>query len=136
MTSHIVPKISVICAGCRKFNDYHLLAIKLDQFCIAHKDANVEIVSGTCRGADKLGEQYAKEQNLKCKQFPAEWKKFGRGAGPIRNREMAKYASHLIAFWDGNKNRSGTWSMIQIATKLGLTVEIVQFAQSDQGNLF
>ncbi len=136
MNSNIIPKISIICAGCRNFNDYPLLAMKLDQFCLDNLDADIEIISGTCRGADKFGEQYAKEQGLTCRQFPANWKKFGRAAGPIRNREMANYATQLIAFWDGNKSHSGTWSMIGIANKLGLQTEIVQFAQSNQSELF
>ena len=136
MIHNSIPDIKVICAGCRKFNDYQLLAMKLDQFCISNAHANIEIVSGTCRGADMLGEKYAREQNLTCQRFPANWKQYGRSAGPIRNRQMAEHASHLVAFWDGNKVHSGTWSMIQIATKLGLNVEIVQFTQQNQGNLF
>ena len=136
MNPNIIPKISVICAGCRNFKDYSLLAMTLDQFCLDNLDADIEIISGTCRGADQLGEQYAKEQGLTCRQFPANWKKFGRAAGPIRNQEMAKKASHLIAFWDSNKSHSGTWSMIGIANKLGLQVKVVQFAQSNQSELF
>ena len=127
--------IRVICAGCRSFGDYKLLSDTLDSFLRIY-DFEMEIVSGTCYGADQLGERYAQERKLCCKQFPAEWKRYGRKAGPIRNRQMADYATHLVAFWDGNKTHSGTWDMIRTATKLNLHVEIVQFSNLNQNNLF
>ena len=135
MKTSIIADTRIIVAGCRAFDDYQLLSSTLNAHMRIY-DYDMEIVSGTCRGADILGERYAKEWNLCCKRFPADWSKFGKAAGPIRNRQMAEYATNLVAFWDGNKNRSGTWNMINVATKLGLHVEIVQFAQSSQGYLF
>lgn len=131
-----MSSIKLICAGCRDFCDYDLLVERLDRFRILREDDEIEIVSGTCKGADKMGEWYAKEHGLSCKRFPAEWKRFGKSAGPIRNRKMAEYATNLIAFWDGNKSHSGTWNMIVTAQKLGLSVEVVQSAQSAQSQLF
>lgn len=55
--------------------------------------------------------------------FPAEWKRYGRAAGMIRNQQMAWYATHLIAFWDGQS--SGTRSMIEMAKRDGLEVRVV-----------
>lgn len=125
----------IIIAGCRSFGDYKLLADKLDRYMQIY-DFDMEIVSGTCRGADQLGERYARERKLCCKRFPAEWNHYGKKAGPIRNRQMAEYATHLVAFWDGNKTRSGTWNMIKTAVKLDLHVEIVQFTSNlNQGYL-
>ena len=53
--------------------------------------------------------------------------KYGKAAGPIRNKQMAEFASQqtgmLIAFWDG-KSR-GTGSMIRLAKEYGLEVHIV-----------
>ena len=138
MNPYIIPLYQdtrVICAGCRSFDNYKLLSDTLDSFLRIY-DYSMEIVSGTCHGADQLGEKYAQERKLCCKRFPAEWKRFGKKAGPIRNRKMAEYATHLVAFWDGNKNHSGTWDMIRTATKLGLHVEIILFTQLNQGHLF
>ena len=60
-------------------------------------------------------------------KFPADWKTYGKTAGPIRNKQMAEFASQqtgmLIAFWDG-KSR-GTGSMIRLAKEYGLEVHIV-----------
>src|SRR5690606_6698690 len=75
----------------------------------------VEIVSGGARGADLLGEAYAKEHNYPLKKFPAKWGVHGKAAGPIRNQEMAEYSNALIAFWD--EKSKGTKSMIDLARK-------------------
>ena len=65
----------VIVAGTRYFTNYGLMCKKLDTLLCNLKD--IEIVSGTARGADSLGEKYAKEHNLFLKQFPADWNKYG-----------------------------------------------------------
>lgn len=85
----------------------------------------IQIVSGGARGADKLGELYAHTNLHSLKVFPADWEKFGKSAGYIRNEEMAKYADCLVAFWDG-KSR-GTKHMIDLAHKHGLQVRVVSF---------
>ena len=91
--------MKVIIAGGRDFNDYDLLCRKADK--ILSRQSEVEIVSGTAKGADKLGEMYAKERHFSIKRFPADWGTFGNAAGYRRNVEMAIYADALIAFWDG-----------------------------------
>ena len=79
-----------------------------------------EVVSGTARGVDSLGEQWAKTQNIPIKRFPADWNTHGRAAGHIRNAEMANYAEALVALWDGQSR--GTKNMIASAQKKGLKV--------------
>ena len=94
----------IIVAGTRTFDDYELMEKYLDKVLPTYDD-EIEIVSGHAEGADKLGERYAKEHNLKCAIFPADWKSHGRKAGSIRNSQMIEYASlktpEVIAFWDG-----------------------------------
>lgn len=114
----------VIIAGSREFNDYQLLVSKVNQILI-NRLPDVEIVSGTCRGADKLGEQYATEYNLSIKQFPADWNTHGKKAGYLRNVEMAKYADACIVFWNGTSK--GTKHMIDIATNRGLPLRIIKY---------
>lgn len=92
--------IRLIVAGSRTFNDYDLLKTKLD-FYLKNKDVTeIEIVSGTAKGADKLGELYAKANHINLKLMPADWA-LGKSAGYKRNEQMAKYASHCVVFWDG-----------------------------------
>ena len=110
----------VIIAGSRDFDDYDYLTQKVEH-CMRHV-SRFEVVSGGARGADQLGERYAKEQDLPLKIFPAEWDAHGKAAGYRRNREMAAYADAVIAFWDGYSR--GTWHMIKFGMKQGLSVWI------------
>ncbi len=110
------PRYKVIIAGCRDFDDYNLLKEKVTE---ALKDiGGCEIISGNAKGADALGERYAKEHQIPLRLFPADWDKYGKRAGFIRNTEMANNATHLIAFWDGKSK--GTKMMLQIAKEKGL----------------
>ena len=58
-------EFKVIIAGGRDFNNYELLKAKCDYYLSNLDEADVVIVSGAARGADKLGEQYAKERGYK-----------------------------------------------------------------------
>ena len=110
----------VIIAGTRNFTDYAQLCSFADEVLAEAED--VEIVSGGASGAAALGERYARERGHGLKIFPAEWKKWGRAAGPIRNAQMADYADALIAFWDGKS--AGTRDMIRKAEEKGLQVQV------------
>jgi hypothetical protein len=117
----------LIVAGGRDFNDYELLSKKLESFRVAAWEVadELEVVSGGARGADSLGERWAKENHVPCIVFPAEWNVYGKRAGPIRNEQMGEYADSLLAFWDG-KSR-GTGHMINYSKNNGLNVFIVRY---------
>lgn len=83
-------------------------------------DDITEVVSGTCRGVDRMGEVYAKTRKWPIKRFPANWKAYGKKAGPMRNEKMARYADALIVVWDGESK--GTKNMIKEAKKYGLRI--------------
>ena len=112
----------LIIAGTRTFSDYNLLQTTVD-FLLRRK-GEVEIVSGGARGADRLGELYARRHNIPLKVFPADWST-GRSAGIKRNAEMAAYADALVAFWDGESR--GTRNMIEEANKRNLQIRIVRY---------
>ena len=61
----------IIVAGSRNFSNYRWLEERLDFYIGRHQA--VQIVSGTARGADQLGELYAKNRGLPLERFPAEW---------------------------------------------------------------
>ena len=116
--------MKLIIAGGRDFSDYGLLKSSVDR--IIPIGANgVEIVSGCARGADALGELYAKENSVPVKKFPADWDKHGKSAGYIRNAQMAEYATHCICFWDGESK--GTKMMIELAKKKGIRCDIIKY---------
>lgn len=109
----------IIVAGSRDFNEYEFVARWLDYY-LGFIDGEIEIVSGKCKGVDALGEQYANDNNYPVKPFTADWNKHGIAAGPIRNQQMADYATHLIAF--PAKDSKGTKDMIKKATDKKLHV--------------
>ena len=118
--------IRLIVAGGRDYEDYDLVKAHLDTFKRNNMDA-VQIVSGAAPGADSLGERYALDESnsMGLTKFPAYWDKHGKAAGPIRNKEMAGYATHLMAFWDGKSK--GTKNMITTALGSGLWVQVVRY---------
>jgi hypothetical protein len=112
--------MKTIIAGSRTVTEYMtvLEAILNSDFTVT------EVVSGTARGVDQLGELFASDMQLPVKKFPADWNGLGKRAGYVRNTQMADYAEQLIAIWDGKS--PGTKHMIDIATKKGLAVYVQQ----------
>jgi len=111
----------IIIAGTRTFNSYDAFRKQLNE--IIDVSCQVEIVSGAAKGVDTLAIMYAEENSHKLKLFPADWEKYGKSAGAIRNKEMAEYGDMLIAFWDGESR--GTKMMIEIAKKKELPVIVI-----------
>lgn len=81
------------------------------------------VLSGTARGPDSFGAQWAKTMGIPVDYYPANWERFGRMAGFMRNVDMAKHAKALIVFWDG-KSR-GTGHMLTVANNRSLKVTVV-----------
>lgn len=117
--------MKVIIAGGREFADYELLKKVCNHMLSKTDQSSITVVSGGARGVDKMGESYAKEHGIECIVMNAEWDKYGKSAGYLRNQAMANISTHLIAFWDG-KSR-GTKHMIDIAKKDGLTICAIDF---------
>lgn len=115
--------MKLIIAGSRSFSDYNLLKHKLDH--LLQNQTKIEIVSGTAKGADRLGERYAKEKGYQLTRFPADWQKHGKKAGYLRNEQMAKSATHAVIFWDGQSK--GTNHMIKLAQTYQLNYRIIRF---------
>ena len=126
MVNTIKPTFKVIIAGGRDFVDYNLLREKVNNILVdkrlTHK---IVIVSGCARGADTLGMRYASENILDVDEYPADWDKYGKKAGYMRNVEMAENADALIAFWDGKSK--GTKHMIDIATERKLPIRVIRY---------
>lgn len=125
--------IFTIIAGSREFIDQYRLN-KVCNWIFAYKKiaySDVKIISGTCRGADVMGENFAKTYNIPIKRFPADWKLYGKNAGNVRNRQMAEYASVtngvLIAF--ANSRCKGTMNMINLGIDYKLDVFVVWYEE-------
>ena len=117
--------MKVIIAGSRHCTDRKLLdeAIRESGFKITG------VVSGGARGVDTMGEDWAAEHGVSIHLYAAEWDKYGRAAGPIRNQQMAKDsgAEALIAL--KSSEARGTASMIKEAKKAGLKIFVKEIPE-------
>lgn len=124
-------KYPIIIAGGRDFNDIRLALSSLKEFCKERnlKPSDIEIVSGTARGADSLGEFIATRKNISLIQFKPEWETYGNMAGFKRNEEMANYTSTnkggCIVFWNGSSK--GSLDMIKRAKDYNLDLKVVMY---------
>jgi hypothetical protein len=82
------------------------------------------VISGTAMGVDVMGERWAQEHNIPIERYPANWKKHGKSAGPIRNKEMSMVADACLVIYDGNSR--GSANMIKTAKEkeIGLMINI------------
>ncbi len=108
--------MKVIIAGSRQIEDFDILKKIINDM-----DWNItEVVSGGCRGVDEMGEKWAKDNGVDIKIFHADWAKYGREAGELRNREMAEYADGLLLLWDGKS--PGSSCMLRESAKANIKI--------------
>ena len=135
----MIDKFCLIVAGTRTFGDYDLLKEKIDRALLNHVGDEITIVQGEAKGADALAKKYAKEKGYEVKSFPADWGKYGKAAGPIRNRQMHEYASRFekrgcIIFWDGESR--GTAQNIELASEFGTQLVCVRYKEIEKENRY
>ena len=97
----------LVCGG-RNFSDRLLMRMILDQI---DSTSGIEVlIHGAAQGADRLAADWAKERGIPGLPFPADWKKYGNSAGPIRNARMLKEGrpDFVVAFPGGD----GTLDMV------------------------
>lgn len=91
---------------------------------------NVEgIVSGGARGPDKLGAEYARKHSIPVIEHLPDWDKHGRSAGYIRNADIVRDSTIILAFYDGTS--SGTKHSMTLAHEAGKKVYVVD----SEGNM-
>lgn len=84
------------------------------------------LIHGAARGADSIAAEYAREREAEVLAFPADWNRYGKAAGMIRNKQMLEEGKPelVLAFWDGESR--GTQNMIDLATKAGVPVRVIK----------
>jgi len=112
--------MKTIIAGSRDFESYAILYAVMQSV----PWEITEVVSGCARGVDTMGENWAGDNRVPVKKFPAEWKTYGKCAGYLRNNEMANYADALVAIrFQGSK---GTLHMLDLADQANLKIYKVE----------
>lgn len=121
-----MDEYKLIIAGGRDFDD----PVMMERVMYAMQDTEfadkaVSIVSGMARGADALGYMFAHKYGVKVYEFHAQWNKYGKRAGFLRNEEMGRFADGLLAFW--NEHSPGTRHMIDFMKCQGKPVTVVKY---------
>jgi hypothetical protein len=84
------------------------------------------VIEGEASGADSFARDIAEDILLKVEPYPADWEKYKKAAGPIRNAQMLKEGKPhgVVAFHRDLLYSRGTKNMVEQALKAGLPVWI------------
>ena len=109
---------NVLVCGGRDFSDAGKVDSVLARFPIG------QIVQGGAKGADRLAKEYAIRNHIQMREYPADWQKDGRAAGPIRNsRMLSEEGPDLVVAFSGGR---GTADMVSKAKRAG--IEVIEVA--------
>ena len=112
-------KLAIV--GSRDYSDYSFFSVQIEQF-LAGRRPDL-IISGGASGIDSLAERYAREHDLPLQVFAADWRRFGKSAGPRRNTQIVDAATHLLAF--PSATSVGTYDSVRIAQMAVLPTVII-----------
>src|SRR5258706_16173814 len=117
--------MKVLVCGDRNWSDSYAVSRELDALKTAYPD--LVIIEGCARGADSMAEDWAAYHGVETHHHPADWEKFGKAAGPIRNREMlTEKPDFVIAFHSNLPMSKGTKHMVNIARRAGIPTEVYE----------
>ena len=120
-----MEEMRLIVAGGREFTNFYVARKTICGVLLHTSFDDVVVVNGGARGADTMGKKFADTYDIRSKLFPANWDKFGKRAGYMRNEQMAEYGTHLIAFWD--EKSKGTKHMIKRAQAWGIFIAVFDY---------
>jgi len=115
--------LKVAVTGSRNYYDYETISLVLDN--INSREPITAIITGGADGADSLAEHWAKINDIEVITFHAEWFKYGKNAGPIRNTLIAKECDILVAF--PLENSRGTIDCIKKANIEGKPYLVIDY---------
>lgn len=113
--------INLAVIGSRTYTDGAEMWVILDAL-----RANIRcVITGGATGADTYAELWAKQRGVPVKVIPAEWDKYGKSAGPIRNKEIIENCDEVLAFWDGKSK--GTQHALALARREEKVIHLRKF---------
>ncbi len=116
--------MKVLVTGSRDWDDeYPIDVIVAGLSCLlGGANEELELIHGDCkRGADAMADTWRDVVDVT--PFPADWDRFKKGAGPIRNRQMLDEEPDLVvAFNDDLANSKGTKDCVEEARRRGIPV--------------
>jgi hypothetical protein len=110
--------MKVLVCGGRDYSDRALLRGALGVWHRRHPITR--IIHGGAPGADTMAGEWALENDIRCDVYPADWERYGRRAGPLRNKRMLREAKpDLVMAFPGGR---GTLDMVRRAGLAGVRV--------------
>lgn len=110
--------MNIAVIGSRTFDNYRKLELTLDTIIKERGYSNITIVSGGARGADSLAEKYAKNRGYALIVKKADWDRYGKRAGYLRNEEMAEIADICVGFVVNDSK--GSTMMLKLCANRGI----------------
>lgn len=117
----------VLVCGDRNWNNMNIIERELRKL-----PSDTIIIHGAAKGADTIAKFVAERIGLEIinegKGFPADWKRYGRAAGPIRNQQMINEGKPdlVLAFHENISESVGTKDMVERARKSRIKVLIIE----------
>lgn len=116
----------VLICGDRNWTNLQMIQEVLSEW-VAYGKGVECVIEGEARGADTLGRIAAERMGIKVLPFPANWEKYGRAAGPIRNQQMLDEGrpTVVLAFHNDIANSRGTIDMVRRARKAKIYTDVI-----------
>ena len=110
--------MTILVCGGRDFVDRQRIFDTLDSLAEQHEIDLV--VHGAARGADAIAGMWADERGVDVHSYPADWRKLGKSAGHVRNKQMldSEEVDLVVPFPGG----TGTRNMVDLAISRGIKV--------------
>lgn len=123
MVMQLSNVFTVMVTGSRHYRDADTMLQVLTNVQQEHTYTSICLLHGDAPGADSLAQNIAAHLGWEVQAFPAEWKQYGKKAGPLRNQQMVDAAPDvLLAF--PSKGSIGTWDAVRRAKKAAIEVKI------------
>lgn len=115
----------ILVTGSRKFSKTSEMLKIFKSIAYAAANMDVTLIHGNASGADRIAGKLAQDLGWKVEVYPADWEKYGRKAGPIRNQEMVNSGANIcLAFPVGESK--GTRHCISAAQKAGINTIVIE----------
>lgn len=117
----MLPDYRILITGSRHWSDTAIIEKAILAAVEDRPASTVVVVHGAAPGADTLAAEVAEKYGFRVEAHPAEWEKFGRAAGPTRNRVMVRRGADMCLAFPTQGSR-GTYDTVRRATAAGIPV--------------
>lgn len=115
--------VKVAIVGSRNYKHIERIGVRIGQLVKEYGAQNITIISGGAKGPDSIAVSYAIRKGIRITVYPANWNRYAKRAGPIRNTTIVNNADRIIAFWDGRSR--GTRDTIDKAHLKQVPIEVI-----------